>query len=265
MHDSPPLCAARRANGDPCGNFAVTDRSNVVGSWLDLCDRHVRRFVDEMRLHVLTEKTRIEAELFDLHEYQRRVERAKVRYTNGPDGWSFEFTLPRTDPAKGRRGKRIRRSGFRRKLDASRAAEHMKRQASSPERAQELADRLEAVEAASAPIVEAVRSSVAGDRLARASVAARERRERERTRLVYYVRRPSDQAIKIGTTWNITTRMAAFRNVTPVELLAVHTGGQPAEAALHRRFRHLRLDGEWFRDAPELIRHITHVQERTAA
>lgn len=77
------------------------------------------------------------------------------------------------------------------------------------------------------------------------------------SRLVYYVQRP-DGAIKIGTTWNIRTRLQAFRNVSPVQLLAVHSGGQPAEAALHRKFKSARLDGEWFRPDPALLRHIDH-------
>lgn len=56
--------------------------------------------------------------------------------------------------------------------------------------------------------------------------------------------------------------MGSLRNATPVELLAWHTGGQVAEAVMHRRFAHLRLDGEWFFPGQELLAHIRHVRDR---
>ncbi len=81
---------------------------------------------------------------------------------------------------------------------------------------------------------------------------------RERSRRVYYVRRP-DGPIKIGTTYSMGNRLRGLRNVAPVEVLAVHTGGHVAERALHRRFASSRLDGEWLAPTAELLAHIDHI------
>lgn len=61
--------------------------------------------------------------------------------------------------------------------------------------------------------------------------------------------------LKIGTTKNITARIAAIdrgaqaiagMTLNPVNLLATMPGGGETERALHRLFADLRYEGEWF-------------------
>jgi hypothetical protein len=73
--------------------------------------------------------------------------------------------------------------------------------------------------------------------------------------IVYFIGIVELEAIKIGTTGNLTSRMSNLRTASPVkpELLAVLEGGRDLEATMHNRFQNLRINGEWFRAAPELV------------
>ena len=73
--------------------------------------------------------------------------------------------------------------------------------------------------------------------------------------LVYYIR--FADRIKIGTTSDIRRRMTAIPHD---KLLATEPGDRHLEAIRHREFKHLRLTGEWFRAAPELLKHIASLQ-----
>jgi hypothetical protein len=72
---------------------------------------------------------------------------------------------------------------------------------------------------------------------------------------VYFVR--AGDAIKIGRTANLAARLRALATASaaPLELLAAVPGGRGREAQEHRRWRHLRLRGEWFRADEALVRH----------
>src|SRR5438876_654439 len=72
--------------------------------------------------------------------------------------------------------------------------------------------------------------------------------------VVYFVR--GGDAVKIGRTGNLAARLKALATASavPLELLAAVPGGRPEEARLHRRWRHLRLRGEWFRADEALVR-----------
>ncbi|MFE2073704.1 GIY-YIG nuclease family protein [Streptomyces misionensis] len=63
--------------------------------------------------------------------------------------------------------------------------------------------------------------------------------------------------IKIGTTTDLRDRMKAI----PARPLALEPGDMVRERQLHRQFAHLRLKGEWFRAAPELLDHINRLRE----
>jgi hypothetical protein len=71
--------------------------------------------------------------------------------------------------------------------------------------------------------------------------------------VIYFVRRESDDAVKIGTTMRLSARLITLRTVHgSCELLAVMDGGHAEEQALHKRFRDQRVEKrEWFRfDGP---------------
>jgi hypothetical protein len=64
--------------------------------------------------------------------------------------------------------------------------------------------------------------------------------------------------VKIGFTGNLRRRLESIQNGYPerIRVLAYATGGRMLEASYHRRFASYRMNGEWFRRAPELEREI---------
>lgn len=79
---------------------------------------------------------------------------------------------------------------------------------------------------------------------------------------VYFVRRASGGPIKIGRSdnmyWRLHRLQAELRE--PIELL-LSLPNPKQELALHKRFDHLRIDGEWFAVAPSLL---AFIEEQTA-
>lgn len=67
--------------------------------------------------------------------------------------------------------------------------------------------------------------------------------------------------IKIGTTTNMKQRLATLNTggPTPVRLLATIEGNREMEQRLHKRFAHLRVNGEWFEHRDELASFIARV------
>jgi hypothetical protein len=74
--------------------------------------------------------------------------------------------------------------------------------------------------------------------------------------VVYYVR--VGELIKIGTTVNMKARMVG---VMPDEILATEPGEYGLEKMRHQQFAALRVRGERFRPAPELLSHIEMIRE----
>lgn len=64
--------------------------------------------------------------------------------------------------------------------------------------------------------------------------------------------------IKIGWSRKVGARLAQLQtgSAVPIKLLATTPGGLALERRLHKQFHHLRLSGEWFLAAPELLNHI---------
>jgi hypothetical protein len=73
--------------------------------------------------------------------------------------------------------------------------------------------------------------------------------------VVYFVR--AGDAVKIGRTANLASRLRALAtgSAASLEVLASVPGGREREAQEHRRWRHLRLRGEWFRADEALVRY----------
>lgn len=62
--------------------------------------------------------------------------------------------------------------------------------------------------------------------------------------------------VKIGTSTNLSERCKALN---PQEVLATEPGDALVERRRHRQFAPLRVHGEWFRMAPELLEHIANL------
>lgn len=83
-------------------------------------------------------------------------------------------------------------------------------------------------------------------------------RNEDPTSVVYFVR--VGDRIKIGTTVNLKNRLRAL-TLSEKNVAATQPGSRHEEADLHWRFRHLRLEGEWFRAAPELLEYIATMEQ----
>lgn len=79
---------------------------------------------------------------------------------------------------------------------------------------------------------------------------------------VYFIQEGTDGPIKIGfTASNPRARMLALQtgNAKLLRLVAATCGTQQDEQHLHERFASLRMQGEWFRAAPELVGFVNGV------
>jgi transcriptional regulator with XRE-family HTH domain len=77
----------------------------------------------------------------------------------------------------------------------------------------------------------------------------------DRKRKLYFVRRESDGAIKIGLSRNPKARLGNLRVATPdrLSLLGTVDGDYARERELHKRFADSRIAGEWFEPTDELL------------
>jgi DNA-binding Xre family transcriptional regulator len=78
--------------------------------------------------------------------------------------------------------------------------------------------------------------------------------------LVYFIRAKRFELIKIGHAKDVLKRAGFVRCEVRSNLviLATMDGGRETEMACHRKFAHLRVRGEWFRPAAELLDYIEH-------
>lgn len=72
--------------------------------------------------------------------------------------------------------------------------------------------------------------------------------------MLYFILHTRRNAVKIGYSADPAARLGGLQTSSPdrLRLLGVCPGDRNDEAALHERFAHLHLRGEWFRDGPEL-------------
>jgi len=75
------------------------------------------------------------------------------------------------------------------------------------------------------------------------------------TAKVYLIRQGESGPIKIGTSTDVESRLASLQtaNPEPLHLLRTFDGDERIERAIHGRFAHLRLRGEWFKPGAELL------------
>jgi len=83
---------------------------------------------------------------------------------------------------------------------------------------------------------------------------------------VYFVQQGDNGAIKIGCSKDPSKRLAALQtgHSETLRLLTCAPGTQQQERALHDRFAHLRVSGEWFRPGDDLLSYIRLVADRRA-
>lgn len=76
--------------------------------------------------------------------------------------------------------------------------------------------------------------------------------------LIYFIESTGSGRIKVGWAGNIISRLETLYAVSPfpLRILALTPGTRKDEAALHRRFAHLRVHREWFQDCDELREYI---------
>lgn len=81
---------------------------------------------------------------------------------------------------------------------------------------------------------------------------------------VYFIQQGDSGAIKIGCSKNPSQRLQGLQtgHSEPLRLLTCAVGSQAQERALHDRFAHLRVSGEWFRPAEDLLAYIRLVNDR---
>jgi hypothetical protein len=79
--------------------------------------------------------------------------------------------------------------------------------------------------------------------------------------IVYYLHRPADGLIKIGTSTNHKARFSVLRaEYGELHLLLAYAGGRAEEAEAHRRFAAARAAGEWFRPELPLLLEILRIR-----
>ena len=70
---------------------------------------------------------------------------------------------------------------------------------------------------------------------------------------VYFIQ--AGEYVKIGITENLTRRLASLQHANPLPLVLIRAveGDTDREQAIHRRFAHLRVRGEWFHCTNDLL------------
>jgi hypothetical protein len=85
-------------------------------------------------------------------------------------------------------------------------------------------------------------------------------RQKRGTVYVYFIQDVSTRAVKIGSSLDPPRRLKAFRTAWLHDLEMLGCMPEPLggslERTLHRKFKHLRLRGEWYAWAPDLEAYI---------
>jgi hypothetical protein len=81
-------------------------------------------------------------------------------------------------------------------------------------------------------------------------------RKRRKSTVVYFVRAGDNGPIKIGQAANLKNRLADLQQAHWEKLVVLASSGSLREREVHAKFRHLRIRGEWFQPADELVSFI---------
>lgn len=72
---------------------------------------------------------------------------------------------------------------------------------------------------------------------------------------VYFITQQDEKYVKIGIAENVDKRLADLQDSNPQKLKVVNVikgGGRFKERELHKRFAHLKTQGEWFKFTKEI-------------
>lgn len=71
-----------------------------------------------------------------------------------------------------------------------------------------------------------------------------------------------DNYIKIGRSSNVARRIYGLQTgfPTPLIIYLILTDPEVSELGMHRKFKHLRLQGEWFKKTKELTDYIDYLR-----
>jgi hypothetical protein len=78
----------------------------------------------------------------------------------------------------------------------------------------------------------------------------------KRERSIYFIRKGTDGPIKIGVATSARVRLSTLQTGSSEKLkllLSAPTSEELNEQTLHSKFRHLRLEGEWFKPEQDLL------------
>lgn len=83
---------------------------------------------------------------------------------------------------------------------------------------------------------------------------------------VYFIQQGDGGSIKIGYSKNPAQRLASLQtgHSESLHMRAIAPGSMAQERALHDRFSHLRVSGEWFRPDEDLVAYMRLVSDRRA-
>jgi len=76
--------------------------------------------------------------------------------------------------------------------------------------------------------------------------------------MIYFIQQGLNGPIKIGTTGDVSMRLKNLQCANPcsLRLVGVVDGEVGEEEAIHARFKHRRIRGEWFKGSADLCKYI---------
>lgn len=88
----------------------------------------------------------------------------------------------------------------------------------------------------------------------------------ENARLVYFIQGECGGPIKIGYTSNLSSRLSALQTGYPdtLKVLFIIAGTTRREHAIHNMLSEHRLNGEWFKDTPEVRKILEEIKDKYA-
>jgi hypothetical protein len=79
---------------------------------------------------------------------------------------------------------------------------------------------------------------------------------------VYFVQAINGGPIKIGSAHNVERRLRILQTGNPIDLVILHktSGGHNLETFLHKEFKDININGEWFRNTDKLLSYINDLK-----